>query len=119
MATSPARTSGTSGAPVGGRLLSTTNTPTIGPAIGSPPSLTQYAQTRFSPSGDATGTAPRRTTISSPAPDEASAVNWLNIFYAAEWAVFAGFAFYLWYRLARDAWERELEELEEAESAAS
>jgi hypothetical protein len=52
--------------------------------------------------------------ISSPAPAEMSPVNWLNIFYAAEWAVFAGFAFYLWYRLARDAWERELEELEEA-----
>ncbi|MGC5172986.1 SURF1 family protein [Microbacterium sp. DT81.1] len=54
--------------------------------------------------------------ISSPAPAEASPVNWLNIFYAAEWAVFAGFAFYLWYRLARDAWEKELEDLEEAAS---
>ncbi|HEX5858364.1 MAG TPA: SURF1 family cytochrome oxidase biogenesis protein [Microbacterium sp.] len=52
--------------------------------------------------------------ISSPAPEEASTVNWLNIFYAAEWAVFAGFAFYLWYRLARDAWEKELEDLEDA-----
>ncbi|WP_127819904.1 SURF1 family protein [Microbacterium sp. CPCC 204701] len=52
--------------------------------------------------------------IASPAPDEQSTVNWLNIFYAAEWAVFAGFAFYLWYRLARDAWERELEEFEDA-----
>ncbi|GAB3603910.1 SURF1 family protein [Microbacterium aureliae] len=52
--------------------------------------------------------------ISSPAPAESSSVNWLNIFYAAEWAVFAGFAFYLWYRLARDAWERELEEIEDA-----
>jgi cytochrome oxidase assembly protein ShyY1 len=51
--------------------------------------------------------------ISSPAPAEGSNVNWLNIFYAAEWAVFAGFAFYLWYRLARDAWEREVEDLEE------
>lgn len=55
--------------------------------------------------------------ISSPAPDERSNVNWLNIFYAAEWAVFAGFAFYLWYRLARDAWEREVEELEELAAA--
>ena len=55
--------------------------------------------------------------ISSPAPAEGSNVNWLNIFYAIEWAVFAGFAFYLWYRLARDAWERELEELEEPEAA--
>jgi surfeit locus 1 family protein len=52
--------------------------------------------------------------ISSPAPDELSTVNWLNIFYAAEWAVFAGFAFYLWYRLARDAWEKEVEDIEDA-----
>jgi cytochrome oxidase assembly protein ShyY1 len=57
--------------------------------------------------------------ISSPAPAEGSNVNWLNIFYAIEWAVFAGFAFYLWYRLARDAWERELEELEETEPSTS
>ena len=57
--------------------------------------------------------------ISSPAPGEGSDVNWLNIFYAIEWAVFAGFAFYLWYRLARDAWEKEVEELEDAEPAAS
>lgn len=53
------------------------------------------------------------TAISSPAPEEQSNVNWLNIFYAAEWAVFAGFAFYLWYRLARDAWEKEVEDLED------
>jgi cytochrome oxidase assembly protein ShyY1 len=46
--------------------------------------------------------------ISSPAPEEGSSVNWLNIFYAVEWAIFAGFAFYLWYRLAKDAWEREV-----------
>jgi len=49
--------------------------------------------------------------ISSPAPEEGSTVNWLNIFYAVEWAVFAGFAFYLWYRLAKDAWEKEVEDL--------
>ena len=54
------------------------------------------------------------TAISAPAPDERSGVNWLNLFYAAEWAVFAGFAFYLWYRLARDTWEREVEDLEDA-----
>lgn len=57
--------------------------------------------------------------ISSPAPEEGSNVNWLNIFYAVEWAVFAGFAFYLWYRLARDAWERELEDLEDAAAEAA
>ena len=55
------------------------------------------------------------TAIASPAPDEQSQVNWLNIFYAAEWAVFAGFAFYLWYRLARDAWEKELEDFEDGD----
>ncbi|QLD13325.1 SURF1 family cytochrome oxidase biogenesis protein [Microbacterium oleivorans] len=53
------------------------------------------------------------TAIDSPAPDERSNVNWLNIFYAVEWAVFAGFAFYMWYRLAKDAWEKELEDLED------
>ncbi|WP_243075782.1 SURF1 family protein [Microbacterium sp. SS28] len=50
--------------------------------------------------------------IHSPPPEESSGINWLNIFYAIEWAVFAGFAFYLWYRLARDAWEKEVEDLE-------
>ena len=53
--------------------------------------------------------------IVSRAPDERSNVNWLNIFYAVEWAIFAGFAFYLWYRLARDAWEREVEDLTDPE----
>ncbi len=55
--------------------------------------------------------------ISSPAPEEMSPVNWLNVFYAVEWAIFAGFAFYLWYRLAKDAWEREVEEFEDAAAA--
>ena len=57
--------------------------------------------------------------IDSPAPEELSSVNWLNIFYAAEWAIFAGFAFYLWYRLAKDAWEREVEEFEDAQAASA
>ena len=57
--------------------------------------------------------------IDSPAPSEGSSVNWLNIFYAVEWAIFAGFAFYMWYRLAKDAWEKEIEALEEAQAAAS
>ncbi len=55
--------------------------------------------------------------IVSPPPAEGSPVNWLNVFYAIEWAIFAGFAFYIWYRLARDAWEREVEEFEEARAA--
>jgi surfeit locus 1 family protein len=47
--------------------------------------------------------------IDSPVPDDEVSVNWLNIFYAVEWAVFAVFAIFLWYRLVKDAWERELE----------
>jgi surfeit locus 1 family protein len=50
------------------------------------------------------------TTIFSPKPTTAVEVNILNIFYAVEWVVFAGFALYLWYRLVRDAWEREIDE---------
>lgn len=37
-------------------------------------------------------------------------VNWLNIFYAIEWFVFAGFAFFLWWRLVADDYRRSLEE---------
>lgn len=57
--------------------------------------------------------------ISSPPPDRSVQLNWLNIFYAAEWVVFAGFAVFLWYRLVRDAWQRELEEAEENPSDAT
>jgi cytochrome oxidase assembly protein ShyY1 len=52
--------------------------------------------------------------ISSPPPSQEVEVNWLNIFYAIEWAVFAAFAVYLWYRLVKDAVERERDEAEEA-----
>lgn len=48
--------------------------------------------------------------IASPPPEEPFTFNWLNIFYAVEWAVFAGFAVFLWYRLVKDAVEREEEE---------
>ncbi|MFB9641703.1 SURF1 family protein [Agromyces lapidis] len=56
--------------------------------------------------------------IYSPPPQQNTELNWLNIFYAVEWVVFAGFAIYLWYRLVRDAVEREREEAAEAEAAA-
>jgi len=49
-------------------------------------------------------------TIYSPKPTSTVQVDLLNIFYAIEWIVFAGFAVFLWYRLVRDAWEREEEE---------
>jgi hypothetical protein len=55
--------------------------------------------------------------ISSPPPEESVALNWLNVFYAVEWVVFAGFAIFLWYRLVRDAVEREREAAEEAAGA--
>ncbi|WP_346844946.1 SURF1 family cytochrome oxidase biogenesis protein [uncultured Rothia sp.] len=31
-------------------------------------------------------------------------IDWLNIFYALEWVVFAGFALYLWWRMLRDSY---------------
>jgi len=48
--------------------------------------------------------------IGTDAPPTERQLNWLNLFYAAEWVVFAGFAVYLWYRLLKDEWLRELEE---------
>jgi surfeit locus 1 family protein len=57
--------------------------------------------------------------IDSPVPDDEVSVNWLNIFYAVEWAVFAVFAIFLWYRLVRDAWEREQEFAAEDAAAAA
>lgn len=45
-----------------------------------------------------------------PLPQET--INWLNLFYAIEWVVFALFALYFWYRLAKDAWQKELDEID-------
>lgn len=42
-------------------------------------------------------------------------INWLNIFYAVEWVVFAGFAFFLWWRLVADDHRRTLEDEADAE----
>jgi cytochrome oxidase assembly protein ShyY1 len=44
-------------------------------------------------------------------------INWLNIFYAVEWVVFAGFAFFLWWRLVADDHRRTLEDAADAEQA--
>jgi cytochrome oxidase assembly protein ShyY1 len=54
------------------------------------------------------------TAIYSPPPIDKTSINFLNLFYAIEWVVFAGFAIFLWFRLVRDAFEREIEEAEEA-----
>lgn len=60
-------------------------------------------------------------TIDSVPPLPVGKINWLNLFYAVEWVVFAGFAIFFWYRLVRDDWERihELKLLESAELEAS
>ena len=44
-------------------------------------------------------------------------VNWLNIFYAVEWFVFAGFSVFLWWRLVRDDYERTQDALADAAEA--
>jgi surfeit locus 1 family protein len=55
--------------------------------------------------------------IQSVRPVDNVTLDWLNVFYAVEWALFAGFAIYLWYRLVKDAWEREEEARDAADSA--
>lgn len=52
--------------------------------------------------------------IYSPPPIQQVTLNWLNVFYAVEWVVFAGFALYFWYRVVKDAKEREDEDRQEA-----
>ena len=43
-------------------------------------------------------------------PEAGTQVNWLTLFYALEWALFAGFAVFLWWRLVEDARMRELQD---------
>ncbi|MDQ0755567.1 SURF1 family protein [Arthrobacter sp. B3I4] len=47
----------------------------------------------------------------------AQTVNWLNLFYAAEWVVFAGFALFIWWRLVKDDYRRDLEDAQDEEAA--
>lgn len=54
--------------------------------------------------------------IDSVPPKAPETLNLLNLFYAIEWVVFAGFAIYFWVRLCRDAWEKE-HELQELRAA--
>lgn len=70
-----------------------------------------YVVDRSAPSG--------LTDIDSPPPIAQTELNWLNIFYAAEWIIFAGFAVFMWYRLVKDAKQKEdeLRELEAQEAA--
>jgi cytochrome oxidase assembly protein ShyY1 len=50
-----------------------------------------------------------QTVTVDPQPQETT-INWLNIFYAVEWVVFAGFSVFLWWRLLADSYQRSLEE---------
>lgn len=50
--------------------------------------------------------------IDAPPPVTEATLNLLNVFYALEWLIFAGFAVFLWYRLVKDAWEEETENVE-------
>jgi hypothetical protein len=43
-------------------------------------------------------------------PEPGTSVNWLTLFYALEWALFAGFAVFLWWRLVEDQRIRESQE---------
>ncbi len=58
---------------------------------------------------------PPLESIASVIPLPQAALNWLNIFYAIEWAFFAVFALYFWYRLVTDAVERDAETAGELE----
>jgi len=50
--------------------------------------------------------APLNTVTTEPPPTDAT-LNILNVFYAIQWVIFAGFALYFWYRLVRDEQEKE------------
>ncbi|MBW4094669.1 MAG: SURF1 family protein [Acidobacteria bacterium] len=62
----------------------------------------------------ATVSGPMKT-ITVTAQDQGNKINWLNIFYAVEWVVFAGFAVFLWWRLVADDYRRanEIDEIDE------
>jgi hypothetical protein len=46
-------------------------------------------------------------TIDLPPQEAGTQVNWLTLFYAVEWVLFAGFAIFLWWRLVQDQLVRE------------
>lgn len=59
----------------------------------------------------ASGSDGKLTAITVTATDQNDKINWMNIFYAIEWVVFAGFALFLWWRLVADEYRREQDEL--------
>lgn len=56
------------------------------------------------------GAWPGLEPIFSPAPDREVSLNLLNLFYAIEWVIFAGFAVFLWWRVVKDVVEKERDE---------
>lgn len=62
--------------------------------------------------GEAPDTGDMRVVDVGAQPQETT-VNWMNIFYALEWVVFAGFSVFLWWRLVADAHRRSLEDEDE------
>ncbi|WP_267424711.1 MULTISPECIES: SURF1 family cytochrome oxidase biogenesis protein [unclassified Curtobacterium] len=56
-------------------------------------------------------------TVADRAPTREVQFDWLNLFYAVEWVVFAGFAVFLWWRFVKDTWEREEDERQQADLA--
>ncbi|SEF02477.1 Cytochrome oxidase assembly protein ShyY1 [Arthrobacter alpinus] len=62
---------------------------------------------------DATSNALVPITVT--ATDQNNKINWLNIFYSIEWAVFAGFAVFLWWRLVADDYRRDQDALYDLE----
>jgi cytochrome oxidase assembly protein ShyY1 len=69
------------------------------------------------PSGAAAAATPGLEPLSITAQPVEQPVNWLNIFYAVEWVVFAGFSIFLWWRLVRDDYERTQDALADAAAA--
>ena len=69
------------------------------------------------PSGAEAAAAPGLQPLSIEAQPIEQPVNWLNIFYAVEWVVFAGFSIFLWWRLVRDDYERTQDALADAAAA--
>ncbi|MCC9192706.1 SURF1 family protein [Arthrobacter sp. zg-Y916] len=59
--------------------------------------------------GEPAAASDLETVTVAPQPQETT-INWMNIFYAVEWVVFAGFAVFLWWRLLADSYQRSLEE---------
>ncbi|WAP52612.1 SURF1 family protein [Arthrobacter sp. ATA002] len=64
--------------------------------------------------GEAADTGNMRVVDIQAQPQETS-VNWMNVFYAIEWVVFAGFSVFLWWRLVADAHARSLEDEDDDE----